>query len=111
MRRAILITLTPGERRTLIRWARSRTLPNRQVMRAKLVLMAAKGESTSQMAGILGWHAETVRCWRKRFIQERLAGIETDGYGRGGRKPDKRPYPSVSSSTAVGSSMTSHQNR
>jgi transposase len=91
MRKAIPITLTAAERRMLTRWARSRTLPARQVTRAKLVLLAARGKTNPQIAAALGAHATTVSRWRRRFVEARLAGIEKERSGRG-RKPSKRRH-------------------
>jgi transposase len=91
MRKAIPIRLTQAERRTLTRWARSRTLPARHVTRAKLVLLAARGQTNPQIAETLGLHANTVWRWRRRFVHERLAGIEKERPGRGCR-PGKRRH-------------------
>ena len=54
----------------------SRTAPYRQVQRARLLLGAAAGKTNqaiSQETG-LGWRS--VGMWRRRFIDERLAGLE-----------------------------------
>jgi transposase len=91
MRKAIPITLTAEERRTLTRWARSRTLPARQVTRAKLVRLAAQGKTNPEIAQTLDLHATTVSRWRRRFVEARLAGIEKERSGRG-RKPSKRRH-------------------
>jgi transposase len=91
MRKAIPITLTAEERRTLTGWARSRTLPARQVTRAKLVRLAAQGKTNPEIAQALDLHATTVSRWRRRFVEARLAGIEKERSGRG-RKPSKRRH-------------------
>lgn len=91
MRKAVAITLTQEERRTLSRWARSRTLPARQVVRARLILLAADGKPNTRIAETLGLNVETVGCWRKRFAQDRLTGIERERPGRG-RKAGKRRH-------------------
>ena len=89
MRKAVSITLTEAERQLLRRWARSRTLAARQVVRAKLILLAAHGEPNTRIAMTLGLNVETVGCWRKRFAQDRLEGIDRERSGRG-RKAGKR---------------------
>ena len=91
MRRAVAIRLTGDERAPLTRWARSRTLPARRTVRARIVLAAAEGRENQVIAGELGLHRDTVAQWRKRFAEQRLAGIERDASGRG-RKATKRRH-------------------
>jgi len=70
------VTITPEERKQLETMAAARTAPHRQVQRAQLVLAAAAGKTNqaiSQETG-LGWRS--VGMWRRRFIGERLAGLE-----------------------------------
>ena len=43
--------------------------------RAKLVLWSAEGESNSDIANRLGWTKATVGKWRRRFLDNRLAGL------------------------------------
>ena len=89
MRRAVPITLTDEERRTLTRWSRSRTIPARQAARAKIVLLAAEGRTNQQIAAALSIERTIVGRWRKRFAAERLDGIAKERGGRG-RTPSKR---------------------
>jgi len=70
------IVLTPKERAELARLARKRTLPYREVVRAKGVLLAAAGLSNEEIARRLSTTREVVSKWRKRFFEERLAGLE-----------------------------------
>ena len=70
------MTLTPEEGRALRTLAASRTAPHRQVQRARLVLAAAAektNQDISQETG-LGWRS--VGMWRRRFVRERLGGLE-----------------------------------
>lgn len=80
------VTLESTEQATLDTWARSRTLPLRQVQRAKIILMAASGTSNKEIAATLGLSRPTIQLWRERFLALRLAGIEKDA-PRPGRKP------------------------
>jgi transposase len=91
MRRAIGITLTDEERATLAQWSRSRSMPARQVSRAKMILLAADGWENRDIAEELGVHRVTVADWRKRFAADRLVGIEQERSGRG-RKATKRQH-------------------
>lgn len=78
MRRAVSIVLTDQERVTLLSWARSRTLPARLCVRAQIVLAAAEGRENQEIADALGLHRDTVAQWRRRFSQQRVAGIERE---------------------------------
>lgn len=89
MRVAVAITLSDAERTELERWARGRSVPARQVLRAQIVLLAAAGKRNQEIAAELGIEQLTVGRWRKRFAAQRLAGIEKDA-PRGGRKPKLR---------------------
>jgi transposase len=52
------------------------TLPYFQVVRAKMILMAAEGYSNDEIARRLSTRRDVVSMWRKRFFTERLAGLE-----------------------------------
>ncbi len=71
-----VITLTPKERRVLEAMARQYTLPYRDVVRAKIVLLAAEGLENTEIAGRLDMPRPIVSKWRQRFFRERLAGLE-----------------------------------
>ncbi len=69
------LELSDEERRQLLGMANSRPLPHALVARAKVVLWSVEGESNTQIAERLQWTKATVRKWRKRFIEHRLAGL------------------------------------
>jgi len=69
------IYLAPAERTELQRRANKYTLPYFQVVRAK-ILLAAEGLSNDEIAARLSSRREVVCLWRKRFFEERLAGLE-----------------------------------
>lgn len=71
-----VITLTPKQRRVLEAIARQYTLPYRDVVRAKIVLLAAAGLENKEIAERLDMPRPIVSKWRKRFFLERLAGLE-----------------------------------
>jgi DDE superfamily endonuclease len=66
------IELSQQEREILQAQARRYTLPYREVVRAKIVLMAAAGLDNDQIAQRLDTRREVVSKWRKRFYQQRL---------------------------------------
>ena len=89
MRRAVEIELSEEERTTLVKWSRGKRTQARIVSRAKIVLAAAEDKPNKQIADELGVSQAMVGKWRKRFAEQRLAGIEKD-LPRGGRKPSVR---------------------
>ena len=77
------VPLDDTQRTALTTWARSRALPQRQVLRARIVLLAAEGVSHAAIAAQLGCSEPTVRLWRQRFTNAGVAGLEEDAPGRG----------------------------
>ena len=71
-----LIKLSGQEAQELNRRAARYTLPYFQVVRAKMILMAAAGIDNDEIAARLDTRREVVSQWRKRFFKERLAGLE-----------------------------------
>ena len=78
-----LIDLTPDERRELEARTRRYTSPYRDVIRAKLVLLAAEDLPNEVIAACLDTPRQIISKWRKRFFDQRLAGLEEEP--RGGR--------------------------
>lgn len=70
------IDLRPEEQAILERRAARYTGPYREVVRAKIVLMAAQGLENKQIAQGLSLPVQIVSKWRKRFFEEGLAGLE-----------------------------------
>ena len=85
-RRAASIVLSEEEQAILDGWARSRSLPVRQVQRAQIIQLAAEGVESQEIARRLGISRPTVQLWRQRFLALRLAGLEKDA-PRPGRIP------------------------
>jgi DNA-directed RNA polymerase specialized sigma24 family protein len=77
------IDLSPEERSELMRRAAKYSLPYLHVVRAKMILLAAEGLSTDEIAVRLDVRREIVWKWRKRFFEQRLAGL--DEHSRPGR--------------------------
>jgi len=70
------IVLTSNERKTLEEKARKYTLPYFEVLRAKMILLAANGLENEQIAKQLNTRQEVVSLWRKRFFENRLDGLQ-----------------------------------
>ena len=75
--------LSDAERTVLRQWSRGRRTPTRLVRRARIVLLAADGWLNTAIAADLGIREKTVGLWRRRFAEQRTAGIEKDAPGRG----------------------------
>jgi transposase len=80
-----VLRLSPDQRRELEARARRYTLPYRDVVRAKIVPLAADGYDNDEIALRLDTRREIVSKWRKRFFEQGLAGLEERP--RGGRPP------------------------
>lgn len=70
------IELSRAERTSLESVARKYTSPYRDVIRARIVLYAARGLSNDEIAIRLDLPRQIVSKWRKRFFEQRLAGLE-----------------------------------
>jgi len=77
------IVLSQEERVALEAQARQYTSPYCDVVRAKIVLLAAEGLSNDMIAARLDTPRQIVSKWRKRFVFARLPGLESQP--RGGR--------------------------
>lgn len=70
-----IIILTEEEKDFLERTVRKYTSPYRDVIRAKIVLLAAQGLSNDLIASRLDTPRQIVSKWRKRFFGKRLQGL------------------------------------
>jgi len=70
------IVLTYEEKEKLERIARKYTSLYYEVVRAKCILYAAEDIENKEIAERLGLPRQVVSKWRKRFFEERLAGLE-----------------------------------
>jgi hypothetical protein len=70
------IELTAAEAAELNRRAARYTLPYFDVVRAKMILMAAAGMDNDEIAARLDTRREVVSQWHKRFFKERLLGLD-----------------------------------
>ena len=75
MGRGTTIILSEEEKTTLLSWVRSGTTEQRLVPRVRVVLAAAEGKQTQDIAAELGMWAPAVSKWRRRFAQYRVDGL------------------------------------
>lgn len=78
-----IVELDRAERDELEARARRYTSPYRDVIRAKIVLLAAQGLSNDVIASRLDTPRQIVSKWRRRFCLARLPGLDEEP--RGGR--------------------------
>jgi transposase len=85
------VRLTPEDRAVLEARLRASTTEQRDVLRARIILLAAEGRSTRSIARAVGTMPRTVSTWRGRFAREGLAGLAD--------KPRPGPAPKYSVET------------
>jgi transposase len=81
-RQAVTIELTGEEYKLLERVLRAKTSTQREVLRARIILLAAAGKENLAIAREVGLSNHSVALWRNRFDGERMAGL--------GNRPKKR---------------------
>ena len=74
-RRAVPMVLTEEERSVLEHRLKARTATQREVLRARIVLLAAQGKESQTIAQEVGLSPHSVALWRKRFARERMPGL------------------------------------
>src|SRR2546421_108122 len=79
------LVVSEEQRAELSRMAASSVLPHRQVVQARALLWAGDGVANEEIARRSGVDSDTVRRWRKRFIDKGTAGVGVIAKGRGRR--------------------------
>ncbi|MBR5415272.1 MAG: helix-turn-helix domain-containing protein [Thermoguttaceae bacterium] len=72
------ITLSDKERNALKKTARSKHSESRQILRAKIILLADRKKRNKEIAEILGVSIQKVARWKKRFALYGIPGIMKD---------------------------------
>lgn len=78
-KRATGITLSEEEQKELLQISKRRRSEQHVVLRARIVLAAARGHSNAQIARELAINVDTVRLWRDRWAG--LQGIDLETLG------------------------------
>lgn len=84
-RHATPIKLARKEKQELLSLVRQKTAAQRDVMRARIALMAHDGHSNTEIAHRLEVSVQTVCLWRKRIAEQGISGIREGE--RSGRPP------------------------
>src|SRR6266545_4922565 len=72
------VVLSDEERETLERWARRPTSAQALAFRCRVVLAAAEGRSSTEIAADLGCNHNTVSKWRGRFARRGFDGLHDE---------------------------------
>jgi transposase/transcriptional regulator with XRE-family HTH domain len=84
-----VLSLSNSDQQQLQEWASAFGTPQQVVLRCRIVLAAASGQSDQATAAELAVNRHTVRLWRQRFAQQGLRSLWEIASGRG-RKPSYR---------------------
>ncbi|MEA3643935.1 MAG: IS630 family transposase [Lamprobacter sp.] len=79
MRTPMKVEVSEADRRLLEKWIKSRSIPDKQKQRAKIVLLSSEGRPTSELMRKLKVSNPTLNLWRRRYQEE---GIEALVKGR-----------------------------
>src|SRR3954471_6202333 len=79
------LEVSAGQRDGLEAMAGSSVLPHRQVIQAKGLLLAAEGVANEEIARRCATTPDTVRRWRRRFVEQGVSGVGRIAPGRGRR--------------------------
>jgi transposase len=80
------VQVSDSHRRLLNSWIRAGTTPQRVVTRARIVLMAAEGNSARTIAATLKVNPRTVTLWRQRYERRGPYVLCHDAPGRGRKR-------------------------
>jgi transposase len=72
------VVLSAEEREVLERWARRPKSSQALALRCRIVLGAAEGQSSREIAARLGCNSDTVGRWRGRFVRRGLDGLHDE---------------------------------
>jgi transposase len=78
MAQRVEVVLDGEQRETLERWARRPKSAQALALRCRIVLAAAEGRSSKEIAAALGCNPNTVAKWRGRFARRGLDGLHDE---------------------------------
>lgn len=71
----MVIELTEADQAALKKRVRATTTPARDLMRARIILLAAEGKRNAEIAQLIGTSPPMVSRWRVRFAKQGMAGL------------------------------------
>ena len=72
----VVVKLSEAEQAGLDKCTRSHSIGQQIAQRARIVQLAAQGKSNTRIAQDLGLHIETVRLWRRRWVDLQAIPLE-----------------------------------
>src|SRR5574337_1410662 len=75
MRPPMTIELNEHDRLELERWVRQGATPQKQAVRARMIVLSAGGLPTGHIVARLGTTVPTLMRWRRRFLEAGVAGV------------------------------------
>src|SRR5271167_3127877 len=72
------LPMSAEQQKTLEAWAQAKITAQRIVLRSRICLLAARGQSNNSIAVQLGVTRPTVLLWRKRFLEQGPPGLAED---------------------------------
>lgn len=72
------VTLTTLERSTLTGWVRSHSTKQGLARRARAILLAEQGQTNTEIARVIGVTNSTIGNWRRRFLKDRIEGLNDE---------------------------------
>ncbi|MEU7062879.1 IS630 family transposase [Streptomyces sp. NPDC046161] len=72
------LSVTDAQRAVLEGWVRRRSTAQALALRSRIVLESAEGHSIAEVSRRLGIAPETVRTWRRRFLDRGLEGMHDE---------------------------------
>ena len=77
------LSMSLEQRVVLEAMSRASSVPHRQVVQARALLLAADGVATNEVARRCGTSDTSVRAWRRRFVELGVGGVGQIAAGRG----------------------------
>jgi transposase len=71
----MIVSLTEADRVELESWVRQGATPQKQALRARMILLSAQGVGTLEIAARLGTTVPTLMRWRRRYVEAGVAGL------------------------------------
>jgi transposase len=82
-RPSALVILTEAEQARLEQWIRAGSTPQQVVLRSRIILAAAEGQSDKDLASALEVRRETAALWRRRVREQGIGCVWEIAAGRG----------------------------
>ena len=94
------LSMSAEQQKTLEAWVQAKTTAQRIVLRSRICLLAAQGQSNNSIARELSVTRPTVLLWRKRFAEQGSVGLSEDApHGRSSRRTKAKVIKAIVEAT------------